>query len=35
MVLDCGLADRWHRGLVWTLAGIGLIIFCYFALRYA
>ena len=35
MVLDCGLAERWHRGLVWTLAGTGLITFAYFALRYA
>jgi succinate dehydrogenase hydrophobic anchor subunit len=35
MILDFGLAEPWHRGLVWTLAGIGLIIFCYFALRYA
>jgi succinate dehydrogenase hydrophobic anchor subunit len=35
MLTDFGLAERWHRGLVWTLAGVGLIIFCYFALRYA
>jgi succinate dehydrogenase/fumarate reductase cytochrome b subunit len=35
MVLDCGLAARWHRALVWTLAGIGLITFGYLALRYA
>jgi succinate dehydrogenase hydrophobic anchor subunit len=35
MLTDFGLAERWHRGLVWTLAGIGLIIFLYFALRYA
>ena len=35
MFLDFGLAERWHRGLVWTLAAIGLIIFGYFALRYA
>ena len=35
MILDLGLAERWHRGLVWTLAGIALIIFGYFGLRYA
>jgi succinate dehydrogenase hydrophobic anchor subunit len=35
MLTDFGLAERWHRGLVWTLAGVGLIIFCYFTLRYA
>ena len=35
MLLDFGLAERWHHGLVWTLAGIGLIIFGYVALRYA
>jgi succinate dehydrogenase hydrophobic anchor subunit len=35
MLLDFGLRERWHRGLVWTLAGIGLIIFGYFVLRYA
>jgi succinate dehydrogenase/fumarate reductase cytochrome b subunit len=34
MLTDFGLAERWHRGLVWTLAGIGLIIFLYLALRY-
>jgi succinate dehydrogenase hydrophobic anchor subunit len=35
MLTDVGLAERWHRGLVWVLAGIGLIIFAYFAVRYA
>ncbi|HSF30939.1 MAG TPA: hypothetical protein VLK82_10780 [Candidatus Tectomicrobia bacterium] len=35
MVTDFGLAERWHRGLVWVLAAIGLVIFGYFALRYA
>jgi succinate dehydrogenase hydrophobic anchor subunit len=35
MLTDFGLAERWHRGLVWALAGVGLIIFLYFALRYA
>jgi succinate dehydrogenase / fumarate reductase cytochrome b subunit len=35
MILDFGLAERWHRGLVWMLAGIGLIIFAYFAVYYA
>ena len=35
MLLDFGLGERWHRSLVWTLAGIGLIIFGYFAFRYA
>jgi succinate dehydrogenase hydrophobic anchor subunit len=35
MLLDFGLAERWHRGLVWALASLGLIIFCYFAWRYA
>ena len=35
ILTDFGLAERWHRGLIWTLAGTGLIIFWYFALRYA
>jgi succinate dehydrogenase/fumarate reductase cytochrome b subunit len=35
MLTDFGLAERWHRSLVWMLAGIGLIIFVYFAVRYA
>ena len=35
MLLDCGLAERWPRGLVWTLAGIASLVFGYFALRYA
>jgi succinate dehydrogenase hydrophobic anchor subunit len=35
MLTDFGLAERWHRDLVWMLACIGLIIFLYFALRYA
>jgi succinate dehydrogenase/fumarate reductase cytochrome b subunit len=35
MLTDFGLAERWHRGLAWMLAGIGLVIFCYFAWRYA
>jgi len=35
MLTDFGLAERWHLSLVWTLAVIGLIIFLYFALRYA
>jgi succinate dehydrogenase hydrophobic anchor subunit len=35
MILDLGLAERWHRGLVWALAGIALVTFGYFALRYA
>jgi succinate dehydrogenase hydrophobic anchor subunit len=35
MLLDFGLAERWHRRLTWTLAGIGLIIFLYFTLSYA
>jgi succinate dehydrogenase hydrophobic anchor subunit len=35
MLTDVGFAERWHRGLVWALAGIGLIIFLYFAWRYA
>ena len=34
MLLDFGEGAQ-ARGLVWTLAGIGLIIFGYFALRYA
>lgn len=35
MLMDMGLAERWHRALVWVLAGVGLVIFLYFALRYA
>ena len=35
MLTDLGLAERWHRSLVWVLAVIALIIFLYFALRYA
>jgi succinate dehydrogenase hydrophobic anchor subunit len=35
MLTDFGIAERWQRGLVWTLAGIGSIVFFYFALRYA
>ena len=35
MLTDVGLAERWHRGLVWVLAGIGLTVFAYFAVRYA
>jgi succinate dehydrogenase / fumarate reductase cytochrome b subunit len=34
MLLDFGLPERWHRGLAWTLAGIGLIVFGYVAWRY-
>jgi succinate dehydrogenase/fumarate reductase cytochrome b subunit len=35
MLTDFGVAERWQRELVWVLAGIGLIVFLYFALRYA
>jgi succinate dehydrogenase / fumarate reductase cytochrome b subunit len=35
MLTDFGLAERWQRGLVWTLAGIGGVIFLYFAIGYA
>ena len=35
MLLDFGLAERWHRSLVWALASLGLVVFCYFAWRYA
>ena len=35
MLTDFGLAERWHRSLVWTLAGVGLVIFLYFALWHA
>ncbi len=34
MLTDFGLAERWQRGLVWMLAGVGLVIFLYFALHY-
>jgi succinate dehydrogenase hydrophobic anchor subunit len=34
MLTDVGLAERWHRGLAWALAAIGLSIFLYFALSY-
>ena len=30
MLTDFGLAERWHRGLVWLLAACGLVIFLYF-----
>jgi len=35
MLTDFGLAERWHRSLVWALAGVGLVTFLFFALRYA
>jgi succinate dehydrogenase/fumarate reductase cytochrome b subunit len=35
MLTNFGLGEHWHRGLVWGLAGIGLILFCYVAVRYA
>ncbi len=35
MMLDFGLAERWHRGLVWMLAGVGVVVFLYFALWHA
>jgi succinate dehydrogenase / fumarate reductase cytochrome b subunit len=35
MLLDVGMPERWQRALVWSLAGIGLVIFAYFAWRYA
>jgi succinate dehydrogenase hydrophobic anchor subunit len=35
MLTDVGFAEQWHRGLVWMLAGIGLIIFFYVAWRYS
>jgi len=35
MLTDFGIAERWHRGLVWALTGTGLIIFLYFAIGYA
>ena len=35
MLLDFGLAERWHRGLVWMLAGVGVVVFLYFALWHA
>ena len=34
MLTDFGLAERWQRGLVWMLAGVGLVIFLYFARHY-
>ncbi len=35
MMIDFGLAERWHRGLVWMLAGVGVVVFLYFALWHA
>lgn len=35
MLTDFGVAERWHRGLAWMLAGVGLVIFGYFAWGYA
>jgi succinate dehydrogenase hydrophobic anchor subunit len=35
MLTDFGLAERWHRGLVWALAAVGLVTFVYFAWHYA
>jgi succinate dehydrogenase / fumarate reductase cytochrome b subunit len=35
MLTDVGLAERWHRGLVWVLAAAGAIIFLYFVIGYA
>jgi succinate dehydrogenase hydrophobic anchor subunit len=35
MLTDFGLGEPWHRGLVWALMGIGLVLFCYVAVRYA
>jgi hypothetical protein len=35
MLTDVGFAERWQRGLVWMLAGIGLSIFLYVAWRYS
>jgi succinate dehydrogenase hydrophobic anchor subunit len=34
MLTDCGVGERWQRGLVWTLAGVGLVVFLFF-LQYA
>src|SRR5262245_60509306 len=34
MLLDFGLAEHWHRCLVWALASLGLVVFCYFAWWY-
>lgn len=35
MLTDFGLAERWHRGLAWTLGGIGVVVFLYFAIWHA
>lgn len=35
MLTDFGLAERWQRELTWVLAAFGLVIFLFFALRYA
>ena len=35
MMIDFGLAERWHRSLVWMLAGVGVVVFLYFALWHA
>jgi len=34
MLTDFGVGERWQRGLVWFLAGVGLVIFVFF-LQYA
>jgi succinate dehydrogenase hydrophobic anchor subunit len=34
MLTDFGVGERWQRGLVWTLAGVGLVVFLFF-LQYA
>jgi succinate dehydrogenase / fumarate reductase cytochrome b subunit len=34
LLADVGIAARWPRGLVWALAGLGLLIFLYFAIGY-
>ena len=30
MLTDFGVGERWQRGLVWTLAGVGLVVFLFF-----
>ncbi|MBM3226266.1 MAG: hypothetical protein FJZ47_21080 [Candidatus Tectomicrobia bacterium] len=34
MLTDVGIGAHWQRGLVWLLAGIGLVVFLFF-LQYA
>ncbi len=30
MLTDLGVGERWQRGLVWLLAGLGVVLFLFF-----